>query len=114
MPDSNSALQTALARVEAKVDSQQESLNDQKEELGKISDAIVTLARLDEHLLRFREEDRADKKRLWETIEEQGGRLRNVENSMAKVKDFRAIGISILLTIAAAGFAFIGNMLEFK
>jgi len=116
MPNSNDNvdLHGAVARVEAKVDSQQEILCGQREEMGKISDAIVTLARLDEHLLRFREEDRTDKKRIWESLEGQSTRLRGVEENVATIKDVRGIFIALLLTVAGGGFAILTTVLEFK
>lgn len=91
-----------VARIEVKVDSQQEILSGQRVEMGKISDAIVTIARLDEHLLHFREEDRVAKQRLWAAIEGQDDRIRNVEEITATMKDQRNFALALIIAIGGA------------
>ena len=101
-----------LTRVELKVDNQQEVLNLQRKEMEKISDAIVTIARLDEHLLRFREEDREAKKRLWHSIESHGVRIRAVEETTATIKDTRNISIAFMLAIAGGVITYVATLFK--
>lgn len=109
MPTDDLELHQTVARIETKVDNQQEILQSQKQEMSKISDAIVTIARLDEHLLRFREEDRAAKKRLWDTLEDHSTRIRAVEETTATIKDVRNIIIAVLIAISGGVMAFLAS-----
>lgn len=105
-------MQNTLARVELKVDNQQDVLTLQRKEMEKISTAIVTIARLDEHLLRFREEDREAKKRLWHSIEGHAVRIRAVEEATATIKDTRNIAIAFLLAIAGGVVTYVATIIK--
>lgn len=104
-----SELNKSVARIETKVDSQQAILHGQRQEMEKISDAIVTIARLDEHLLRFREEDRDAKQRLWAAMEGHSTRLRAVEETTATIKDTRNIAIAFIIAMSGGVLAFLAS-----
>lgn len=105
-------LSDSVTRIEAKLDSHQEILASQNREMNKISDAIVTIARLDEHLLRFREEDREAKQRIWANIEAHAVRLRHVEETTATIKDTRNVGIAFLVAVTGAVVALLVNLFK--
>jgi hypothetical protein len=60
-------------------------------------------------LLRFREEDRDAKQRIWAAMEGHSSRLRVVEETTATIKDTRNIAIAFIIAMSGGVLAFLAS-----